>query len=83
MQVKSTSRGFRYIEKPCYPPDGSTDAVIRESSAIGDYEDAFSNPGSSYLWVGDKHHLNREEVAELIVHMQDWLKYGRIPESTD
>lgn len=83
MQVKATSRGFRFIEHPMYPPDGSSGAVVRESSAIGDYHDSFNSPGSSYLWVGDNHHLNREEVANLIEHMQDWLKYGRIPEPSD
>lgn len=40
--------------------------LIQESSAVGDY-----------LWVGD-HHLNREEVTELITRMQHWLKTGRL-----
>lgn len=80
MEVKSTSRGFRFIEHLMYPLDGSSGAVVRESSAIGDYHDSYNCPGSSYLWVGDNHHLNREEVARLIEYMQDWLKYKRIPE---
>jgi hypothetical protein len=53
--------------------------LIQESSAIGDYEDSFDCPGSSYLWVGDDHHLDREEVAELIENMQHWLDNGRLP----
>jgi len=54
--------------------------LIQESSAIGDYEDAFDKPGSSFLWVGRYHHLNRMEVAELIERMQHWLDTGRLKE---
>jgi hypothetical protein len=57
--------------------------LIQESSAIGDYENSFDCPGSSYLWIGQYHHLNREEVAELIARMQYWLKTGRIEMDVD
>lgn len=52
--------------------------LIQESSAVGEYEDSFGNPGSSYLWVGQDHHLNREEVRELIERMEYWLETKRL-----
>jgi hypothetical protein len=52
--------------------------LIGESSAVGDYDDSLDNPGSSYLWVGAAHHLNREEVRELIARMQYWLDRGHL-----
>ena len=54
--------------------------VIQESSAIGDYSDALDNPGSSFLWIGEDHHLNREQVDFLVKAMQHWLDHGRLPE---
>lgn len=83
MQVKETSRGFRVIEHPCYPQSGSVSRLVQESSAIGEYADAFEKPGSSYLYVGNNHHLTREEVAELVEHMRHWLETGRLPEPKD
>ncbi len=53
--------------------------LIQESSAIGDYEDSEDNVGSSYLWVGNDHHLNREEVSLLVHIMSSWLIDGRLP----
>lgn len=76
MNVTQTDRGFEQIEHPKYPPDGSLFRLVQESSAIGDYDNAFDIPGSSYLWIGDHHHLSREEVAELVEHLQSWLKDG-------
>ena len=52
--------------------------MIQESSAIGDYENSFQKPGSSFLWVGENHHLNREEIKELVERMEYWLKSGRL-----
>ena len=79
MQSKKTERGFvvvtheKYQNKP-----GEFTQLIQESSAIGDYDDSFDKPGSSFLWVGQDHHLNREEVEELIGRMQYWLSTGRL-----
>jgi len=64
--------------EPC-----ETTRLVQESSAIGDYEDSSDLPGSSYLWVGQDHHLNREEVAELINRMQHWLETGRLKADND
>lgn len=79
MKTEKVDRGFvvvtheKYQNKP-----GEMTRLIQESSAIGDYENSFDCPGSSYLFVGQDHHLNREEVAELIIRIQYWLKTGRL-----
>lgn len=80
MHSETTERGFRQIrhEKhqnmPVVQP-----ILVLESSAIGEYEDSFQNPGSSYLWVGRDHHLDREQVGELISALQYWLENKRLP----
>ncbi len=80
MKVKITERGFEYIEV-----DGHDSSVhcgpkrlLQESSTIGDYDDAFDRPGTSFLWVGEHHHLNREQVEEMIAHMQSWIDTGSL-----
>jgi len=79
MKTEKTERGFRRIVHPPYV-DGD-ERLLQESSAIiGDEMDAFENPGSSALWVGKDHHLNREEVAILIDILQYWLVNKRLPE---
>ena len=77
MIVTYSSRDFEWIERESYP-DKETMPLVRASSAIGNYENSFDNPGSSFLWVGKDFHLNREEVAELIQHMQAWLDTGSL-----
>lgn len=77
MKVEKTDRGFPVIEHPVYASDtGEIARLVQQSSAVGDYPDAFVNPGSSFLYVGDAHHLNREEVVELIAHLQRWVETG-------
>lgn len=79
MKSVKTGRGFVVVTHPNYPPcTGLEDRLIQESSSIGDYDDAVGRPGSSYLWIGENHHLNREEVAELISRMNNWLSTGRL-----
>lgn len=85
MKASKTERGFICVEHEVYPPtsggvprDPKAKQLIQESSAVGDYEDSFDKPGSSYLWVGEDHHLNREEVAELVERMTIWLRTGRL-----
>jgi|6_EtaG_2_1085325.scaffolds.fasta_scaffold04507_7 hypothetical protein len=81
MKSKATGRGFVRVEHAKYPPQEPENVqclLLQESSAIGDYEDSMDNPGSSYLWVGDNHHLNREQVAEMISRMQYWLDTKRL-----
>jgi hypothetical protein len=72
-----THRGFIAVIHEKYPNEQDEKTrLIQESSAIGDYKDSFDRPCSSYLWVGQDHHLNRGEVAELISRMQHWLDTG-------
>lgn len=78
MDKEESNRGFRTISAEVYPP-GAVASVVSESSAIGDYEDSFDNPGSSFLWVGKQHHLNREEVTVLRDALTHWLENKRLP----
>jgi hypothetical protein len=72
MKIEKTKRRFNYITHPDYP-EGVETSLVMESSAIGDYEDSFDIPGSSYLHIGD-FHLNREEVIELTGALLNWLQ---------
>lgn len=79
MVVTKSNRGFEqlkhavYVERP-----ESDDRLAAASSVIGDYPDAFERPGTSALWIGQEHHLNREEVAEFVKHLNNWLETGRL-----
>jgi len=78
MKFERNNRGFGMLIHEKYPYDGTIERVAQHSSAIGDYKDSFDKPGSSYLWVGENHHLNREEVKELVKHLKNWLKTGSL-----
>ena len=78
MKLIETNRGFFAIEGNEYPETEKVSRIIQESSAIGDYSDSFDKPGSSYLWVGNDHHLDREEVLQLVKYMNNWLNNGRL-----
>jgi hypothetical protein len=80
MKTEKSDRGFIFVKHPEYPLTmGDGTRLLSESSAIGDYEDALDNPGSSALWVGQFHHLSREEIADLIRRMQHWLDHKHLP----
>lgn len=78
MKTKVTGRGFIVIEHPTYLKQEPV-RLIGESSAVGNYDDSWDNPGSSYLWFGDDIHLNREEVSDLIKKLAYWLENKRLP----
>ena len=63
------------IQTPC---EKKETRLIEESSAIGGYRDSLDKPGSSYLWVGEDHHLNRKEVSGLIKRLQFWVDNKRL-----
>lgn len=74
--VERTGRGFQVIRfndanlKPC---------TLQQSSAIDDTERGMSNPGSSFVWLGqgDEHmHLHRDHVCELVEQLRHWLVNG-------
>ena len=77
MKIIRSDRGFLYLVHPAYV-DGELKRLVAHSSAIGDYEDSWERPGTSYLWIGEDHHLDREEVAQLIEHLQHWLATGSL-----
>ena len=87
-------RGFRTVKHPVYEGaigamqkadehelrhDVLDERILTESSAVGDYDDAFEKAASSFLWIGFKWHLDRDEVQDLINIMQTWIKTGRRP----
>ena len=79
MRTELTDRGFEVLEQDAYPPGTSMPtALARQSSAIGDYDDAMARPGSSALWIGVSHHLNREQVAQFVAHLTHWLETGSL-----
>lgn len=81
MNVTHTDRGFELIRHPMY--GSMQDArIVMQSSAIRGYTDSFDKPGSSCLWFGEHHLLNREEVAELVEHLQAWLATGSLERKT-
>ena len=77
MKVTLTERGFQIIEHESRR-DSKPERLVQMSSAIGEYEDAFDRPGTSALWIGDRHHLDREQVAELRDHLTRWLETGEL-----
>ena len=79
-QIVTTERGFQLLEWTTYNGELKT-RLVQESSGIGDYVDALDNPGSSYLWIGKDHHLNREEVRELTGILVEWLTKKRLTQS--
>lgn len=78
MRVEKSNRGFEVIVCEEYAGKGGMKRLLQQSSAIGDYGNSMDQPGSSYLWVGDYHHLDREEVSELVEHLNSWLSTGSL-----
>lgn len=79
MEVARSDRGFQCLSHPTYlERDMGNERIVSQSSAIGNYDDAMDRPGSSFLWVGQFHHLNREDVKELRDHLTHWLKTGKL-----
>jgi len=74
MKAATTRRGFVVVTHPQYLAPHEEERLIQESSAIGDCP----SPGGSFLWIGDDHHLNRDEVAELVSRMVTWMATGRL-----
>lgn len=78
MNLTTSQRGFEVVQHEAYLPPHPELRLVGQSSAIGGYEDALSRPGSSFLWVGREHHLDRGEVAELAAHLRAWLATGSL-----
>lgn len=78
MNAERTERGFVKVTHESYVNPSVQELLIQECSHIGPYEDSDNRPGSSYLWIGEKHRLNREEVTEMVSHLQHWLNTGHL-----
>ena len=79
MRIYRTLGGFPGVEHQKYAAEeGEMANLVEQSTMIGDYEDGLSCPGSSCLWIGSDHHLNREEVAKLVKRLQHWLDHGTL-----
>ncbi len=79
MRAEKSDRGFTFVLEEKYQNErGEFTRLISESSAIGDYDDSMDKPGSSFLLVGQDHHLNRDQVRELVQRMEHWLATGRL-----
>jgi len=78
MKLEKNARNFALVLHPKYVPPHVQMRLVAESSAVGDYDDSLSHPGSSYLWIGEHHHLDRDEVAQLVTYLKTWLKTKRL-----
>ena len=78
MKLDTDSRGFTVVAQRNYPKIEKVSRLLQESSAIGEYEDAWDDPGSSFLWISENFHLNREEVKEVSDYLLLWLNTGHL-----
>lgn len=79
MNLIQTDRGFEVLEHDVYasqPPAKST--IVQQSCVIRSFAGAYAFPGSSCLWIGKDHHLDRNEVRELVGFLQQWLETGTL-----
>ncbi len=85
MIITKNRQGFPSLCHEVYGPEKQDDTrLLTQSTMIGDhYHDGFMRPGTSYLWVGRHWHLNREEVAEMVKYMQNWLETGDLNRHAD
>ena len=71
-----TDRGFERIE---FNDHNGENCSLQQSSAIGDAPDAIDSPGTSLVWLGrdgERMHLDRKQVYELVRALTDWLDFG-------
>lgn len=78
MKLTTTERGFERIEHPIHKAHRVDSRLIQQSSAVGHYPDSLLRPGTSFVWVGDKHHLNREQALELAYRLIAWAETGSL-----
>jgi hypothetical protein len=78
MRIDASARGFELLVHPEYVNPTNELRLVSQSSAIGDCEGDMQHPGSSFLWIGDHHHLDRSEVRELAQRLNHWLETGSL-----
>jgi hypothetical protein len=76
MRIKVSDRNFIFLVHSEVAGDAR---VVSESSKMGTYSDSEAHPGSSFLWIGEKVQLNREEAGLLARCIQYWLRNKRLP----
>lgn len=79
LTVETTDRGFRIVRLQLDSIPDHEARLISESSAVGPEPGAIDKPGSSFLWIGQDHHLSREEVLKLVVLLKGWAETGKLP----
>lgn len=77
MRLTQSDRGFHFVMHPLYSGErqGEEERLVSESSCVGDGK---GKPGSRCLWVGDNHHLSRDEVRQLERYIHRWLTTGTL-----
>lgn len=79
LPITLSDRGFEYIHTPHRDDPTQSARLVSQSSgielAVRD-EDVPDNPGSSFLWIGDFHRLDRDQVEELVGYLSNWLDCG-------
>ncbi len=81
MKIENTDQGFDLVTHSVHPPENprnASDRLVQASPIVGEYDDALERPGSAALWIGDNHHLYREEVAELVGYLTRWVDTARL-----
>jgi hypothetical protein len=78
---RQTERGFEIVD---FDDFNQVSCSLQQSSVVGHYKDSLQKPGTSCVWLGInsfdavsmRMHLDREQVAGLVKHLQSWLDTG-------
>lgn len=82
-KYRKTERNFALVE---FCDANGSECSLQQSSAIGEYDGAIDNPGTSFVRLGiepDRMHLNREQVKGLVERLQQWLSTGDFEQVTN
>lgn len=76
MKIVERLSGLQALIHPNHDEDFDGE-IASQSSAV---DTSLESPrgGSSFLWVGVNHHLNRSEVDEFTRYLQRWLSTGEL-----
>lgn len=78
-----TNRGFQTVKADRYASDPPVKTRLLQQSSVIRYDDGLDRPGSSCLWIGEDHHLNREDVESLRNYLTRWLETGKLFSRTE
>lgn len=74
MKITKNGGGFESLDHEIHPPGASGDTRLLTVSAD-------VNP---HLWFGMNHHLDRDQVKQVVKHLRQWLHTGQLSlETTD